>query len=268
MKCPHCGIYYMDGERECPVCGKSAGPFAPKKKKAYRPNVPDRPARPASARPKKVQHTSSGNAAWQQTAAQKGGTSGSSSGSGCAAGCLTVVIILAVLVALSIVGGLVSYSALPDFGSAGGYLEHILDDDTFETCDVTDVLPAGSTWRSSDGSLTITVREDGSVEWTDGADTAEDDAPLMERLAVDEDNMDDYYDEEDAARWPLDRFTRFDLSCTDDAGDMDDLTIWFYIPNDTEPDDLTAIEAYNWDVDAYLTFSRTNSPQEPAAQPA
>ena len=32
MKCPYCGVHYLDSEHECPVCGKRPGIGAPKKK--------------------------------------------------------------------------------------------------------------------------------------------------------------------------------------------------------------------------------------------
>lgn len=33
MRCPHCGIHYMDGDSVCPICGKSAGRPAKRKEK-------------------------------------------------------------------------------------------------------------------------------------------------------------------------------------------------------------------------------------------
>ena len=35
MKCPYCGVHYLDGERECPVCGRRPGIIAPKKKSKF-----------------------------------------------------------------------------------------------------------------------------------------------------------------------------------------------------------------------------------------
>ncbi len=122
MRCPHCGVHYMDNERVCPICGKPAGSAAkrnskytthppkttlssPKTKASHK--TPSSPKTPHEHIPKTSTSAASRPSGWTSSNKRSG------KGVGCG-------LIIAVLVIISIF-----------FSMAGSVLHHISDADSF-----------------------------------------------------------------------------------------------------------------------------------------
>ena len=271
MKCPHCGIHYMDGERECPVCGKRAGLIAPKKKSKFS-NADMESARRIAAKASKsaasTERTQTYNhkkpdsteAAWERAAA--GAHSHDNPfertprrKSSKASGCLVVVVLLVIISAVTGIFSAIPYHILTD--PTTGWLEDEFGEDIYEYCDPSDAFPTG-TWVNEDNSLTMIVNENGEVWWSDGVEAFTDDAPLFEHLKLTEDNASDYCTDTELEIYPISSYTQYTLwaSVWDDAADEShSLDLCMYIPNDADTDTLTSFDYYDRDTYEYHTFT-------------
>ena len=117
MKCPHCGIYYTDGEKECPVCGKRPGIQASKPQKqsegTSHKEILHQPKKQPSAQSTERKQTygnksKSTEAAWQQAAAGQHTHANplepKQKKSGCGSGCLIILILFIVITTIQIIG--------------------------------------------------------------------------------------------------------------------------------------------------------------------
>ena len=260
MKCPYCGVHYLDGERECPVCGRRPGIIAPKKKSKFTTqDSSGQPVREKKSSAKKVTHQpESSEAAWQRAAAQNSKNSpkppNEAQQSGCAPGCLIVAVIL---IALSVVPGILFNMIHTDFPASAW--EDIYD----ESCELSEVLPSG-TWKNEDGSLLVTIYDDGTVSWTDGTDTAEDGDPGFDRLLLTEENASEYSDDEELKNYPISDYTHYYFYFCDSASMLPDYDLHIYVPNDTVPEDITSFGCYDWQSEEFFTLTLTDSSEAPA----
>ncbi|WP_435645548.1 hypothetical protein [Butyricicoccus porcorum] len=264
MKCPYCGVHYLDSEHECPVCGNRPGIGAPKKKSKFTAqDSSDQPAREKNSSAKKILHQpASSDAAWQRAAAQNSGASpkqpGEARTSGCAPGCLIVAIIL---ILLTIVPAVMSYVTFSDFSGAVTFVDD--DSELYEPCALDEVLSAG-TWTNDDGSLRITVYDDGSIAWTDGIRTAQDPAPSFERMLLTEDTASESCSREELEQYPVEDYTHYTLYFSDSSSNLPDYDLYIYVPNDTAPEDVTSFGCFDWESDEFFTLTRIDQSEVPA----
>lgn len=268
MKCPYCGVHYLDGERECPVCGKRAGPLTPKKKSKFTntarsiPYAPPGKSKAAAGKKPTASSKHGASAAWQRAA--KSGSLPPDSGArrGCLPGCLIVVILIAVILVGNLIPFLSGYhlfESLPDESTFSWEEEDSYEpDDFYEPQDVSSFL-TGS-WRADSGDLTFTVFEDGSVSWSDGTDSAQNSTPSFDRLLLTDSNAEDHCSAEELEQFPIDRYTQYELYAYDEDGNLDALFLRFYSPIDADPAALTQLSCYDFVAGEYLTFRRTDSP--------
>lgn len=275
MKCPHCGIYYTDGEKKCPVCGKRPGIQASKPQKqsegTSHKEIPHQPKKPSSAQSTERKQTygnksSSTEAAWQQAAAGQHTHTNplepKQKKSGCGSGCLIILIVFILITAIQIIGAVgFNVMAKPE-----GVIESIFSsseesaEDIGEDVDIQTVLTG--TWRNTDGSLTITIDEEGVVTWSDAAGIHSDDWPLFERLNLTEDNQKEYCSVDEIKDYPLDSFTYYSIYAM--AAEWDDdseLDMWFYLPQDTQSPET--FDYYDYYEETYDTFTRVSDSTEP-----
>ncbi|MDO5783809.1 MAG: hypothetical protein Q4P20_01960 [Eubacteriales bacterium] len=278
MKCPHCGIHYMDGERECPLCGKRPGLLAPKKKskfnsadveQEYRPSP--KKAKPATSTERKQTYNhkkpASTEAAWQRAAAGAHSHDNPLAASprqqkNKASGCLVVVILFIIFIAASCIFGIMSYNDVAH--SATDWLDDTFlsddyddSDDIYESCDPYEAFSSG-TWVNEDYSLTMVVDDSGTISWSDGTKSAVDDYPLFQRLALTEDNASDYCSDDELEEYPIDEYTQYTLwasTWNDETDDSDSLSICLYMPNDVDAADVTSFDYYDYDAGEYHTFT-------------
>lgn len=272
MKCPYCGVHYMDGERECPVCGKHAGPIAPKKQSKFTNPGFDMPYE--AEKEKKATHTakkSDSAAAWQKAAAQSGSNPHARPGqkkqtTGCSIGCLIALIIMGVIIILTVFSARVGYNAVTT--SSREEEPGFLEDDIYESCEIADVLTG--TWGTSDGRLSITVHPDGTVAWTDGINTGEDEYPFCNRLLLNETNAGEYCSDEELKRFAIDQYTYYELHATDWENELDEINLHLYLPADQDIDSLTSFECCDCDTEEFYTFIRADAeaPAQPVSQAA
>ena len=277
MKCPHCGIYYTDGEKECPVCGKRPGMQAAKssarKSSAgtshkYVPHQPKKKPSAQSAERKQTygNKSSSTEAAWQQAAAGQhthdNPLEQKKKKSGCGSGCLIILIVFILITAIQIIGAVgFNVMAKPE-----GVIESIFSsseesaEDIGEDVDIQTVLTG--TWRNTDGSLTLTIDEEGVITWSDADGIHSDDVPLFERLNLTEDNQKEYCSVDEIKDYPLDSFTYYSIYAM--AAEWDDdseLDMWFYLPQDTQSPET--FDYYDYYEETYDTFTRVSDSTEP-----
>ncbi len=271
MKCPYCGIHYADDETECPICGKRPSALAPKKKSKftkipYEPaqndsNFSDRRASSSETSQRRKKAPPSGKPPQRQK----------SSASGCLIVVIAIVVILFLCFALF---GLRSYSNVESFTTddavffaddddiyvteeedLGG--EETETDVIYERCDIADVL-SGS-WEISDGDLSFTVNEDGSVDWSTGDGSAADPNPTCFRVNLDEENASDYVSDDDLSRYPADAYTRYELDLYDDQGTLGIVTLYLYYPTGAPLEAITALDCYVYHTGTYCTLVQTES---------
>ena len=118
------------------------------------------------------------------------------------------------------------------------------------------------TWRNTDGSLTLTIDEEGVVTWSDADGIHSDDVPLFERLNLTEDNQEEYCSVDEMRDYPLDSFTYYSLYAV--AADWDDdseLDMWFYLPQEEQSPET--FDYYDYYEEAYGTFTRVSDSTQP-----
>ncbi len=276
MKCPYCGIHYEDSERECPVCGKRPGLFAPKKKSKFSASEPeDRPspkkAKSASSTARKQTYNhkkpDSAEDAWQRAAA--GAHSHDDPLSAAprgqkkkASGCLIAVVVFILFFFILFIFSIVSFRAVTH--SAANWLDDTFlsedyedYDDIYEYCDPSEAFPLG-TWVNDDASVTMAVDSESTFSWTNGIEVFTDEYALFERLALTAGNAGDHCSEEELARYPIEDYTLYTLyaSCWDEESDDSPiLSICMYIPNDTDTAALTSFDYYDYETGEYHTFT-------------
>ena len=242
MKCPHCGIYYMDDERVCPVCGKRSGISTP---------PTNSPLKKATSVPpeKKIKYKNNDTTSkpiqpkQTQTFTHK---QPKKSSRGC--GCLIVIILI---VAFSIISSVVSnliFSSTPDVPA--------WEDSGYESTIISDILPSGS-WTADVYDLTITIHPDDTITWTDGIDTARDDYPVCFKIPLTDEKAEEYELNE---LIPFDSFTLYNLSFRDADSPIPDCDLYIFIPNDIETENITHFPCYDWDEEEWVTFSYQSKP--------
>lgn len=292
MKCPHCGIHYMDDERECPVCGKRPGLFAPKKKSKFtsasaEPTAPKK-TKPAASTARKQTYNhkkpDSAEAAWQRAAAgahsHDNPLASDTRKKSRHTGCLAVVIVLAVFFLLPTLLSVVSFHSITD--SAVNWLDNTFQsddyeyddyDDIYQSCDPSAAFPSG-TWVNEDASVTMAVDEEGTVFWQDSDGSFQDDYPLFQRLELSVSNAADYCTEEELTLYPVSDYIHYTLWASDTDPETDDfreLDLYLYIHNDTDPADVTAFDYYDLETEEYHTFTYVSTatvlPEAAVSQP-
>lgn len=223
MKCPYCGVYYMDDEHECPICGKRPGLLAPKDK----PVSDKKPADSSEA---------SGQQAELPDNKQK-----KPNPPGCTSGCLTMIVIVFILFTLCI--------ALAFFLNSDE-LTTSTPEPMYQSYELTYVIPAG-TW--TDTTLLLTIYEDGSIEWVDGSDSAMDDFPDFRQISE--------YDllNAELERYPPELYTYYELYYSDPYSTLPEYHFHLFIPSDITSDELTSFDSYNCNNDLFSTFTRIDS---------
>lgn len=277
MKCPHCGIYYTDGEKECPVCGKRPGIQAAKSSArkssagTSHKDVPHQPKKKPSAQSTERKQTygnksSSTETAWQQAAAGQHTHTNplepKQKTSGCGSGCLIILIVFILITAIQIIGAVgFNVMAKPE-----GVIESIFSsseesaEDIGEDVDIQTVLTG--TWRNSDGTLTLTIDEEGVVTWSDSDGIHSDDVPLFERLNLTEDNQEEYCSADELQDYPPDSFTYYSLYAVASEWDDDsELDMWFYLPQEEQSPEI--FDYYDYYEEAYGTFTRVSDSTQP-----
>lgn len=171
MRCPHCGIHYMDGEKICPICGKRAGIAA-----ARRTNTkPVRSAQPSQSKTKPSANRTTAkrsskpqaaapSTAWRETPKRPKKSAQQTKKK---RGCTTPFLILFVIYLLFTFFSAVDLpDRLPwsDEMDEFGYEDDV---DWVETYDYPVACMIG-TWESTETGDQLTVEEDGSVTLTSG----------------------------------------------------------------------------------------------------
>ncbi|MCD8356690.1 MAG: hypothetical protein LUE11_08990 [Clostridia bacterium] len=280
MKCPHCGIYFMEDDKICPVCGKRPGIQAgktesktasPKLDMPYQPN-PKQSSGKSTARKQTYNNKSkSTEAAWQQAAAGQhlhGNPLQTKKKTGCGTGCLIVVIILVILIATNIISA-IHFTTTTNSGGWSEYVDSIFEDNFSEDDAYVAVAPTEAftgTWRSSDNTMTIMVDEDGNLSWTTEAGSFYDPYPSFYRIDITEDNWEDYCTATDLKKYPLESYTYYSVYAAEyDTADDQDLDMWFYIPKDNEtPTSFGYYDLVNYE---YGTFIFSSDSTEPLSVP-
>lgn len=283
MKCPYCGIYFMEDDKVCPVCGKRPGiqaakkgskPANPKLDMPYSPN-PKQSSGKSTARKQTYNNKSkSTEAAWQQAAAGQHIHSNPlepNKKSGCGTGCLIVVIILVILFVINIMSA-IRFSTITNSSSWEESIDSFFED-TFSEDDIediyVDIAPSDvftGTWRSSDNTMTITVDEDGNFSWTTAAGSFSDSYPSFYRIDITEENWEDYCTATDLKKYPLESYTYYSVYAVDyDTEDDQYLDMWFYIPKDSETP--TSFGCYDLDSNEYSTFTFVSDSPQPLPNP-
>lgn len=251
MKCPHCGVNYMDDEKRCPICGKRPGLMAsdkPKNKTKTK-TTQSKAWEEAGERAKQHEHLEY-YASPKKAAKKPAKQSKSNKGKW---GCLTFAIVFL----LTTFGGWL----LVDFGKYvfNGVEDTFLNDDgeaVFESCYLTEVIPAGS-WRTEDGSLMITVSDDDEhLTWMRNGSMYTSEYTDASYWNLNADNVEDYYTDYELETYPLERYTQYSL-IADSKKQGDDGIDWaVYRENDVEPEDVTSIDIYDYDTSEYKTLQR------------
>lgn len=275
MKCPHCGIYYTDGEKECPVCGKRPGIQAPKSSSRKRSadtshkEIPHQSKKKPSVQSTERKQTygnksKSTESAWQQAAAGQHlhdnpleRKTKKSSGSGC----LIILIVFIVITAIEIMGT-VGFSFLSYSEGIGESIIMSEDssDDIGEEVDIQTVLTG--TWCNTDGTLTLTIDEKGVVTWSDADGIHSNGGPLFERLNLTEDNQEEYCSVDEMRDYPLDSFTYYSLyAAAAEWDDNSELDLWFYLPQGEQSPET--FDYYDYYEETYDTFTRVSGSTEP-----
>lgn len=274
MKCPHCGIHYMDDERECPVCGKRPGILAPKKQSKFsgaQQEPISKKSKPASSTKRKQTYNhkkpTSTEAAWQRAAAGAhshdnplAANAGRQKTKG--SGCLIVAILLAVFIVAPAIFGMISFQNVTD--SAADWLDNTFQsddyddyDDIYESCAPSDAFSSG-TWVNEDASVTMAVDTAGTISWSDSNGDFLDDYPLFQHLALTEDNAGDYCSDTELEQYPIADYTQYVLWASvwnDETDDSNSLDICLYIPNDMDSAAVTSFDYYDYGTGEYHTFT-------------
>lgn len=279
MKCPHCGVHYMDEEKECPVCGKRPGLLAPQKQSkfdkttqdiSYEPK-PKKPSGKSTARKQTYNNQrKSTAAAWQQAAAGQhihdNPLEKKKKKSGCGTGCLIVVIIFIVLIVINLSIGFHTVTSSDSWtDSIDSFFDDPFtdsdDDDVYSSVDMDDL--GTGTWSNADGSITFTIDEDGTLSWTNSSGSYTDAYPSCYFLQLNDDNQDMYCSEEELETFSLDSYCYYEFWGYDfDDEDGYSFDFRFYLPVDTNTLPLT-FDYYDKDTDEYGTFSRVSEETEP-----
>ncbi len=270
MKCPHCGIYYMDDERVCPICGKRPGIIAPKRKSVPFPNR-DAASTDADGSPKPKKTADRAASAWQRAAEQakehdhlphyttKPKTRRSHA-------FRPVFLIIVILVAVSILTSLVRNVADELTGFDTAAWESPADDDTdsiYAEADILDALPAG-TWQEDGSDRTITIYENGSIDWSVGGITTDADYISVDHLLLDEDNASTYCTEDELALYPVSAYSQYTLYLSDWDDKLDTVYLCLYLPDDERVDERGGFDCYDYESSAYSSFTRIdNAPITP-----
>lgn len=246
MKCPYCGVHYLGGERQCPVCGKRAGIGTPKKKSKFT-------SQPLSYQPPKKTKSKAQNtyvsfdaSAKKEKAAKKSNVIPIFLG--------IIIFLFAVSFLISIVVSISEYvsyeTSIPEYESV------------YESCELYEVLPSG-TWINDDGSMLFITYSDGSISWTDGTETATDSYPMMDRVNLTEETAPDYCSEEELQNYPVTEYTHYDLWFYDSSTTLPEYDLCVYLPNDTAPEDITAFDCYDRNTDTYFTLKMIDENELP-----
>lgn len=257
MKCPYCGIYCADDERECPVCGKRfIGVSNPQKRSTNQPHkeIPHQPKKQPAAQSTERKQTygnksTSTESAWQKAAAgqhihdnpleHKKPSSG--------IGCLIVIIMVIVLTIFTAMGN-IGYNMISDFDISEDFSSSF-EDDIYEDTDISSVLTG--VWRSSDGFF-LSIDEQGTVSWSDADGMYSDDEPLFQQIHLTEENQAEYCSDDEIKKYPLDSFAYYYLYVID-TDSTEEMHVWFYLPQgETSPN---SFDCYNIDTEENTTFT-------------
>ena len=230
MKCPHCGIYYMDDERECPVCGKRPGITAKKKKYTSPISYNKSTASKTVSNQKKktefvdtVPKESAAPISEQKTKSKK------------TPGCLTVILVFIFLsVIFNLVTSFFTSCSVPDI--AVPEPEPL----SYEDSMICETIAPG-TWHIEDTDLTVVVDTDNTISWTDGTGTASDWAPFFEPV----ENGSDYVSDEKVNDYPSDTYACYNLYFCDSENDLGSYDFYVFLPNDTSLYELESFDCYN-----------------------
>lgn len=256
MKCPHCGVNYMDDEKRCPICGKRPG-IVPSsqtkdKKKQKTRTTQSKAWQEAGERAKQHEHLEYYTASPQKPAKQPAQQSKKKKGKW---GCLAFIIVFALTTLGSTM--LVNFGKLIFEEVDNTFLAED-GESVFESCELTEVIPEGS-WRTEDGSLMITVTEssDGDyLTWMRNGSLYTSEYTDASVWNLNADNVSDYYTQDELETYPLERYTQYSLMA-DGSDQGDDGIDWaVYRENDVEPKDVMTIDIYDYDTGEYESLQR------------
>ncbi|MDO4173325.1 MAG: hypothetical protein Q4D42_01050 [Eubacteriales bacterium] len=270
MKCPYCGIHYLDGEKECPVCGKRPGLLSPKKTSKFTQPQQDHSDPPkqkkssgqSTARKQTYNNKKkSTTAAWQQAAAGQHTHDNplEKQPSGAKTGCLIVVVLVIILIATSICFAI--FQSFAENSSSFDDSNSFLDSDTGNAYNWMDAVDLGTgTWSNADGSITFTIDADGSLYCTTDDTSHTDEYPSCYRLDLNEDNQEIYCLDSELEAFPPNSFGYYEISGYDEDGYFFDCR--FYLPanTDTLPD---TFDYYDYNTGDFGSFTRVPEEAEP-----
>lgn len=268
MKCPYCGIYCTDDERECPVCGKRLTGVPKSQKRSAdqsHKEIPHQPKKQPAAQSTERKQTygnksTSTESAWQKAAAgqhihdnplehkkQSGGI-----------GCLIAILIFLAFMLFPVMGS-IGYSIISDSDISEDF-SSFFEDDVYEETDISSVLTG--TWRNTDGTLTLTIDEEGVVTWSDADGIHSDGDPLFENINLTDDNQEDYCSADDLQDYPPDSYTYYSIYAVASEWDDDScLEMWFYFPQDEQSPEI--FDYYDYYEETYNTFTLVSDSTEP-----
>lgn len=226
MKCPHCGIYYMDGEKECPVCGKRPGIMAPKKKSIF-----DMPA-PSTDQPKAQKVNRQKNAVRLDEPAKP-------KKKRLNLPLIIFGIIFFLFAAVFVVSLVISITESIRYEIASPEPESV-----YESCELDEILPSG-TWETVDGSMRFVTHADGSISWTDGTETATDSNPMLDRVNLTEENAPDFCSEYELENYPVSAYTHYNLWFYDASTDLPEYDLCVYLLNESAPEEIAQFDCYD-----------------------
>ena len=225
MKCPHCGVYYMDDERECPVCGKRPG-IAAKKKKYTPPISYDKPISKPKKKAEPAAVKASGVSADDAKPKNKKPH-----------GCLTVFVLFVVIsVIANLIGGLFSSCSVSDIAVPE---PEPLSSEEPVIC----LTIAPGTWHIENETtdLTAVVDVDNTISWTVGTETAADLQPYFTAV----ENPEEEIGSETVRDYPSDTYDCYNLYFYDSETDSDGYDFYMFLPIGTSPYELEDFDCYN-----------------------
>lgn len=173
MRCPHCGIYYMDDETVCPVCGKRSGVRPQKKTKpeTAQPSDADRKRGQAKSSWTDESHTGSAESKKRRKRAKPARTFSKRRNS---KSIWVVILCLVFSVLISIIPKIVlnpeDYLRSPEDTPLLSSLFHDDEDDLWREDYFDDPVTQCliGTWECEDGVInTVTIHDDGTLDWTE-----------------------------------------------------------------------------------------------------
>lgn len=255
MKCPYCGVHYMDDERVCPVCGRRAVFGAQKQEKRadfgveYQPKA--KPARTTARKQTYDNRQKPEEAAWEQAA--RGAHTHQNplepkrhAGFGC-----LIAILLFLVFFVLVIAAFRVFDRMPLMDEAYDMAEELFTDDAFEETDLPEQMRG--TWANDDATFLLTL-EDDAVSWETPDGTYTDTEPTLYYINLDADNADEYLTDEELEKYPPDSYSYYYLACWDDEDDAASITLDVIVRSDSE--DVYTLVCYDYDTDAYSALTR------------